>query len=113
MLFQVTFGEQNTEKEAHKMLSYSVDHGINIIDAAEVASPLLNFVTFTLTDIFLTESFGIFPAARKLSILFSPLIFLPLRVVVLRENNFSTLTLLPGNLILLITTAVYHTSASI
>ena len=51
MLFQMTFGEQNTEKEAHEMLSYSFDYGINIIDTAEAVSPLLNFVTFTLMDI--------------------------------------------------------------
>ena len=51
MLFQMTFGEQNTEKEAHEMLSYSFDYGINIIDTAEAVSPLLNFVTFTLMEI--------------------------------------------------------------
>ncbi|KQK14204.1 uncharacterized protein LOC100830287 [Brachypodium distachyon] len=32
----MTFGEQNTEKEAHDMLSYSFDHGINILDTAEM-----------------------------------------------------------------------------
>ncbi|XP_051179472.1 uncharacterized protein [Lolium perenne] len=32
----MTFGEQNTEKEAHEMLSYSLDQGINIIDTAEM-----------------------------------------------------------------------------
>ncbi|XP_047091598.1 protein tas-like [Lolium rigidum] len=32
----MTFGEQNTEKEAHEMLSYSIDQGINIIDTAEM-----------------------------------------------------------------------------
>jgi len=51
MLFQMTFGEQNTEKEAHEMLSYSFDHGINILDTAEAVSPLLNFFTFALMDI--------------------------------------------------------------
>jgi aryl-alcohol dehydrogenase-like predicted oxidoreductase len=34
----MTFGEQNTEKEAHEMLSYSIDQGINIIDTAEMVS---------------------------------------------------------------------------
>ncbi|KAM0884008.1 hypothetical protein ACQ4PT_031248 [Festuca glaucescens] len=32
----MTFGEQNTEKEAHEMLSYSLDQGINILDTAEM-----------------------------------------------------------------------------
>ncbi|OEL30182.1 Protein tas [Dichanthelium oligosanthes] len=32
----MTFGEQNTEKEAHDMLSYSFDQGINILDTAEI-----------------------------------------------------------------------------
>uniref|UniRef100_A0ACD5W7U5 Uncharacterized protein n=1 Tax=Avena sativa TaxID=4498 RepID=A0ACD5W7U5_AVESA len=32
----MTFGEQNTEKEAHEMLSYSYDQGINILDTAEM-----------------------------------------------------------------------------
>ncbi|GJN24069.1 hypothetical protein PR202_gb11782 [Eleusine coracana subsp. coracana] len=36
ILLQMTFGEQNTEKEAHDMLSYSFDQGINILDTAEI-----------------------------------------------------------------------------
>ncbi|KAL4190313.1 hypothetical protein AMTRI_Chr07g75110 [Amborella trichopoda] len=32
----MTFGEQNTEKEAHEMLTYAFDHGINILDTAEM-----------------------------------------------------------------------------
>ncbi|XVF62848.1 hypothetical protein PTKIN_Ptkin09bG0041500 [Pterospermum kingtungense] len=31
----MTFGEQNTEKEAHEMLSYAFEHGINALDTAE------------------------------------------------------------------------------
>lgn len=34
----MTFGEQNTEKESHEMLSYAVEHGINCIDTAEAVS---------------------------------------------------------------------------
>lgn len=34
----MTFGQQNTEKEAHEILSYSFDHGINILDTAELVS---------------------------------------------------------------------------
>ena len=32
----MTFGEQNTEKEAHDMLSYAFEHGINALDTAEL-----------------------------------------------------------------------------
>ncbi|MBA0603890.1 hypothetical protein Gorai_001947, partial [Gossypium raimondii] len=31
----MTFGEQNTEKEGHEMLSYAFEHGINALDTAE------------------------------------------------------------------------------
>lgn len=34
----MTFGEQNTEKEAHEILSYAVEHGINMLDTAEAVS---------------------------------------------------------------------------
>jgi len=34
----MTFGEQNTEKEAHEMLSYAVEHGINTLDTAEMVT---------------------------------------------------------------------------
>ncbi|KAG2299525.1 hypothetical protein Bca52824_035997 [Brassica carinata] len=33
-----TFGEQNTEKESHEMLSFAVEHGINCIDTAEAVA---------------------------------------------------------------------------
>jgi hypothetical protein len=38
LMFQMTFGEQNTEKEAHEMLSYAVERGINALDTAEAVS---------------------------------------------------------------------------
>jgi hypothetical protein len=34
----MTFGEQNTEKEAHDQLSFSFDQGVNILDTAEIVS---------------------------------------------------------------------------
>lgn len=37
----MTFGEQNTEKESHEMLSYATEHGINCIDTAEAVSFIL------------------------------------------------------------------------
>lgn len=37
----MTFGEQNTEKEAHEMLGYAFDNGINILDTAEAVSIII------------------------------------------------------------------------
>jgi aryl-alcohol dehydrogenase-like predicted oxidoreductase len=34
----MTFGEQNTEKDAHEQLNYAVDKGINFVDTAELYS---------------------------------------------------------------------------
>ncbi|KAK6145935.1 hypothetical protein DH2020_019804 [Rehmannia glutinosa] len=39
----MTFGEQNTEKEAHEQLSYSFERGINALDTAEVFSIVFSF----------------------------------------------------------------------
>ena len=47
IMLQMTFGEQNTEKESHEMLSYAVEHGINCIDTAEAVS----FFIFYLVDL--------------------------------------------------------------
>ena len=43
LMFQMTFGEQNTEKEAHEMLSYAFEHGINILDTSEAVSSVAYF----------------------------------------------------------------------
>jgi hypothetical protein len=32
----MSFGEQNTEKDAHEQLTYAIDHGVNFIDTAEM-----------------------------------------------------------------------------
>ncbi len=32
----MTFGEQNSETEAHAQLDYALQHGINFIDTAEM-----------------------------------------------------------------------------
>ena len=71
-----------------------------------------NFVTSKIMDI-LDWVFWNLPCIQKVIDIFLPLIFRPSRLVVLRENNFSTLTWLPGIGILLITTTVYHTSSCI
>ncbi|HMN43978.1 MAG TPA: NADP(H)-dependent aldo-keto reductase [Povalibacter sp.] len=34
----MTFGEQNTEAEGHAQLDYALDHGVNLIDTAEMYS---------------------------------------------------------------------------
>jgi aryl-alcohol dehydrogenase-like predicted oxidoreductase len=34
----MTFGEQNTEAEGHRQLDYAVEHGVNLIDTAEMYS---------------------------------------------------------------------------
>lgn len=35
-LGSMTWGSQNTEKEGHEQISYAIDNGVNIIDAAEL-----------------------------------------------------------------------------
>ena len=43
----MTFGEQNTEEEAHEILSYGFENGINALDTSETVSaycPVRNFV---------------------------------------------------------------------
>ena len=42
----MTFGEQNTEKEAHEILSYAFEHGINALDTAELVSFFFFFFFF-------------------------------------------------------------------
>lgn len=32
----MTFGEQNSEQEAHQQIEYALEHGVNFIDAAEI-----------------------------------------------------------------------------
>ncbi len=34
----MTFGEQNTEDEGHQQLDYAIDHGVNLLDTAEMYS---------------------------------------------------------------------------
>ncbi|KAK9059060.1 hypothetical protein SSX86_021679 [Deinandra increscens subsp. villosa] len=49
----MTFGEQNTEKEAHEMLSYAFEHGINTLDSAEIYPIPVKKETQGLTDIYI------------------------------------------------------------
>ncbi|KAL5217530.1 hypothetical protein ABZP36_018214 [Zizania latifolia] len=49
----MTFGEQNTEKEAHDILSYSFDQGVNILDTAEIYPVPTNKETQGRTDLYI------------------------------------------------------------
>jgi len=46
----MTYGEQNTEQEAHKQLDYALDNGINFIDTAELYAVPPKKETYTLTE---------------------------------------------------------------
>ena len=46
----MTFGEQNTEKEAHEQLDFSLEHGVNFIDTAEMYPVPPNSKTQGLTE---------------------------------------------------------------
>lgn len=52
----MTFGEQNTEKEAHEMLSYAFEHGINALDTAEAVSSLVCIYCRWAVFVFLVSS---------------------------------------------------------
>ncbi|KAL6185110.1 hypothetical protein ACLB2K_041245 [Fragaria x ananassa] len=51
----MTFGEQNTEKEAHEILSYAFDNGINILDTAEAYPIPMKKETQGLTDLYIAS----------------------------------------------------------
>ncbi|XXG62001.1 hypothetical protein AAC387_Pa05g0462 [Persea americana] len=51
----MTFGEQNTEKEAHQILSYAFDHGINILDTAEAYPIPMRKETQGKTDLYIAS----------------------------------------------------------
>ncbi|XP_043690558.1 protein tas [Telopea speciosissima] len=49
----MTFGQQNTEKEAHEMLSYALECGINTLDTAEAYPIPMSKETQGRTDIYI------------------------------------------------------------
>ncbi|ESQ36483.1 hypothetical protein EUTSA_v10007737mg [Eutrema salsugineum] len=51
----MTFGEQNTEKESHEMLSYAIEHGINSIDTAEAYPVPMKKETQGKTDLYISS----------------------------------------------------------
>ena len=46
----MSFGEQNTEKEAHEQLDYAIDAGINFIDTAELYAIMPRKETYGKTE---------------------------------------------------------------
>lgn len=46
----MTFGDQNTEAEAHQQLDFAMDHGINFIDTAEMYPVPPKAETYTRTE---------------------------------------------------------------
>ncbi len=54
----MTWGEQNTESEAHQQLDYALDQGINFIDTAELYAVPPNAKTYTLTEQYLGTWLG-------------------------------------------------------
>ncbi|OMO95437.1 Aldo/keto reductase [Corchorus olitorius] len=51
----MTFGEQNTEKEAHEMLSYAFENGINALDTAEAYPIPMRKETNGRTDLYIAS----------------------------------------------------------
>ncbi|XVE81855.1 hypothetical protein DITRI_Ditri15bG0099600 [Diplodiscus trichospermus] len=51
----MTFGEQNTEKEAHEILSYAFEHGINALDTAEAYPVPMKKETNGRTDLYIAS----------------------------------------------------------
>ncbi|XP_020570999.1 uncharacterized protein LOC110018100 [Phalaenopsis equestris] len=49
----MTYGQQNTEKEAHELLSYAFDRGINILDTAEAYPVPMKKETNGRTDLYI------------------------------------------------------------
>ena len=49
----MSFGEQNTEKEAHEQLTFALDHGVNFIDTAEMYAIPPKEATQGLTEKFI------------------------------------------------------------
>ncbi|KAG5560341.1 hypothetical protein RHGRI_003590 [Rhododendron griersonianum] len=51
----MTFGEQNTEKEAHEILSYAFENGINALDTAEAYPIPMKKETQGRTDLYISS----------------------------------------------------------
>ena len=57
----MTFGEQNSESEAHQQLDFAIDHGVNFIDTAELYAVPSSPTNFGKTEQFI----GTWLAKRK------------------------------------------------
>jgi aryl-alcohol dehydrogenase-like predicted oxidoreductase len=49
----MTWGEQNTEIEAHEQLDYALEQGINFIDTAEMYPVPVRAETYSLTETYI------------------------------------------------------------
>jgi aryl-alcohol dehydrogenase-like predicted oxidoreductase len=67
----MTFGEQNTETEAHEQLDYAIEHGINFIDTAELYPVPPMEHTQGLTEAYIGSWFKKNPGKREQLILAS------------------------------------------
>lgn len=57
----MTFGEQNTEKEAHEILSYAFENGINTLDTAEIVRHNHSYYfTFSVFNMHLNLRFSVY-----------------------------------------------------
>lgn len=64
----MTFGEQNTEAEAHEQLDYAVEQGINFIDTAELYAVPSRPETYGLTERYIGSWLGRRPNRDRLII---------------------------------------------
>lgn len=61
----MTWGEQNTESEAHAQIDYALDHGVTLIDAAEMYPVPPRPETQGLTERYIGTWLAQHPAARE------------------------------------------------
>ncbi|MEE9447800.1 MAG: aldo/keto reductase, partial [Arenicellales bacterium] len=64
-LGSMTWGEQNTETDAHEQLNYALSRGINFIDTAEMYAVPPKAETCGLTEQFIGTWLAKHPAKRK------------------------------------------------
>ena len=64
-LGSMTWGYQNTEKDAHEQLDYAIDQGINFIDTAEIYAVPPSKETYGLTEKYIGTYLKRHPEKRK------------------------------------------------
>ncbi|TAM04039.1 MAG: aldo/keto reductase, partial [Paraburkholderia sp.] len=61
----MTWGEQNTERDAHEQIDYALDHGVTLIDAAEMYPVPPRAETQGLTERYIGTWLAKHPAVRE------------------------------------------------